>query len=131
MQKKAVRDLKRCAIALLVALTALALGGCKQNPAQEQLYGKLFAAFEDAGYSCTLEDVPEGAQVGIYDATVWKILRVGDEQVLVYFDESNRADYLVTMIDESAYGYVTHFGQRFVLSYSGRDQTLLALLEAM
>lgn len=131
MQKKAVRGLKRYAITLLIILSCFTLSGCKQNPTQEQLYQKLFAAFEDAGYSCTLTDVPEGVTVGIYDTTVWKALKVGDEQVLVYFDESNRADYLTTMIDEADYTCVTHFGQRFVLTYHGQDEKLIKLLEAM
>ena len=55
----------------------------------------------------------------------------GKETVLVYFDESNRADYLSGLIDKDEYGRVAHFGLRFVLVYDGSDPDVLDVLDAM
>ncbi|MDD3335938.1 MAG: hypothetical protein PHI98_10550 [Eubacteriales bacterium] len=123
--------LKRELLVLILLLLLPLFCSCKQNPTEEQLYAKLLKAFEDAGYSCVLEELPSDAPVGIYNATVWKRLRVGQEEVQVYFDESNRADYLLTFVDEDVYGYTTCFGQRFVLVYHGTDEALLAFLKQL
>ena len=55
---------------------------------------------------------------------------VDDEEVLVYFDESNRADYLSEPIDET-YGHVARFGLRFVVVYPGMDEGVIEALESM
>lgn len=124
---------KRQVVAALLLLCLL-LCSCAKNPTQEQLYAKLIGRFAQAGCPVTLAAVPEGHAVGIADASCWIQLCFADEAetpVMVYFDESNRADYLKTFVDPEAFGLVTRFGQRFVLTYSGSNDAVTALLKAM
>lgn len=119
---------------LAVLLLCLLLCSCAKNPTQEQLYAKLIDRFAQAGCPVTLAAVPEGQAVGIADASCWMQLCFADEAetpVLVYFDESNRADYLKTFVDPEAFGLVTRFGQRFVLTYIGSNDAVTALLKTM
>ncbi len=114
-----------------VAVLCLLLCACAKTP--QNLYTKLLDRFAQAGYTATLVPVPEGQPVGIMDASYWQQLAIDgiDQPVLVYFDESNRADYLQTFVDASQFGYVTRFGQRFVLSYAGTDAGILTLLQSL
>ncbi len=123
---------KKILLACCVLVCCL-LCSCAKNPSQEQLYAKLLARFAEAGYTAELSLVPEGQPVGIADASRWQQLSVGEgeEPVLVYFDESNRADYLRTFVDAQTFGLVTRFGQRFVLTYNGSDAAIISLLEEM
>lgn len=116
---------------LLALICCLLLCSCAQNPTQEKLYAKLLSRFTDAGYTVSMTPVAEDQPVGIADASRWQQLMVGEETVLVYFDESNRADYLKTFVDAEQFGLVTRFGQRFVLTYAGSDEALIALLQDM
>ena len=116
---------------LLVLVCFLLLCSCAQNPTQEKLYAKLLGRFTDAGYTVSMTPVAEGQPVGIADASRWQQLMVGEETILVYFDESNRADYLKTFVDAEQFGLVTRFGQRFVLTYAGSDEALIGLLQDM
>lgn len=119
-------------VGLAVILSAcLLLYACTQNPTQEKLYAKLLSCFADAGYTVSLAPVDDGVPVGIVDTSRWQQLMVGEETVLVYFDESNRADYLKTFVDQEQFGLVTRFGQRFVLTYAGDDAALIQLLQEM
>ncbi len=116
----------------VVLLTALALlGGCKQNPPQERLYAKLVKHFEERGFACALLDEPPSEAMPIGGPSDWKALEVGTERVFVYFDESNRADYLSEQVDRRQYEAVAHFGLRFVLYYPGTDEEVLEALEEM
>ena len=118
-------------LVLLCAVLVLACD-CKQNPTEEQLFAKLIAHFEERGYSCELSKLEdESREVPIYKASVWHRLLVNGEEVLVYFDESNRADYLADPIDESVYGHVSRFGLRFVVIYPGQDAGIVKALEEM
>lgn len=129
-----MRAQKKALFLLMLALGSALLCGCKQNPSQEQLFSKLIGYFESRGYACALAplaDTQPEADVAIYNAIVWYRLTVGGEDVLVYFDESNRADYLCSQIDEDKYGYVTRFGLRFVLTYPGNDSGVLKALESI
>lgn len=122
---------KKCLLALLLLLTALCLCACKENPTGEELFAKLIDHFASRGFTCSLEPAQDGHDVPIYNASVWYSLKLNGEEVLVYFDESNRADYLSAPIDREKYGYVTRFGLRFVLVYAGEDQTVLDALNAI
>ena len=117
-------------ILLLAALCCLVCA-CGENPPQEQLYAKLFAHFEERGFACSLSPVPEGQTVPIYKASAWQVLTLNGEEVLLYFDDSNRADYLSDPIDRETFGYVTRFGLRFILTYDGADEAVLSALEAI
>ena len=116
---------------LLVLICCLLLCSCAQNPTQEKLYAKLLGRFTDAGYTVSMMPVAEGQPVGIADASRWQQLLVGEETILVYFDESNRADYLKTFVDAEQFGLVTRFGQRFVLTYNGEDESVIELLKSI
>ncbi len=113
---------------LLVCLVALC--GCKQNPTEETLYAPLNAHFAAHGYAPQWRDAEEGRAVPIYNASVWKVLTLDGEDVLVYFDESNRADYQAAGI-EKPYGFVGTYGLRFVLVYDGESSKVLEALNAM
>ncbi|MEG0269575.1 MAG: hypothetical protein RR821_04920 [Clostridia bacterium] len=125
------------ATVLLLALMLCALflpAVFKHNPSQEQLFSKLLAHFEERGYTCELSplaDSEPSAKVAIFNASAWYKLTLGQEQVLVYFDESNRADYLSSLIDTETYGTVAHFGLRFVLTYQGSDGGILSALQEL
>lgn len=125
-----MRNKSRWLLTLLLTL-CFCLCSCAQNPSQEQLYAKLISRFTDAGCSVSLAPVPEGEPVGIADASRWQQLLVDGESVLVYFDESNRADYLQTFVDAETFGYVTRFGQRFVLTYAGDNPNVLAVMHKL
>ena len=119
---------------LLLLACLLLLTGCKQNPTEEKLFAKLINHFTQQGYTCTLAplaDTQPERDVPIYKASAWHRLTAGTEEVLVYFDESNRADYLSAPIDESVYGHVARFGLRFVVVYPGEDPGIIRALETM
>ena len=115
----------------VILMACLLLCACAKNPSQEQLYAKLMNRLAAAGYVATLSPIPSEEPVGIADASRWQQLQVGEETILVYFDESNRADYLKTFVDSDQFGLVTRFGQRFVLTYAGSDPALRDLLQEM
>jgi len=125
---------KQMLFVLVLALAAL-LCACRQNPSEEELFSKLTAHFEERGYTCALarldETDPE-RDVPIYKPSAWHRLVLNDtEEVLVYFDESNRADYLSEPVDESVYGHTARFGLRFVVLYPGEDAGIHRALEEM
>lgn len=119
---------KRAALAAICLSALFLLCGCKQNP--KNLYAKLLSHFEERGYSCELAPLSDAERdVPIYNAGAWmSLLLNGEEEVLVYFDESNRADYLSGRIDEEQYGLATRFGLRFVLVYQGEDEGVIKAL---
>lgn len=121
---------KAALVALLMCMLAL-LCGCKQNPSEEKLYARMTEHFARHGYECVFSPLEEERKVPIYNATAWKTLMLGQEEVLVYFDESNRADYLASGIDPAGYSFVGRFGLRFVLVYEGADSGVLEALNAM
>ncbi len=126
------RFVRQCMLALCLLL-CLCLCSCARNPSEEKLYAKVLARFEEAGYSAKLMPVPDGQPVGLADASCWQQIQFQESEtpVLIYFDESNRADYLKTFVDAEAFGLVTRFGQRFVLTYNGADEKVISLLMAM
>ena len=116
---------------LMLLLSLLLLCSCKENPSEEVLKARLIGHFEARGYTCSFEAAPLERSVPIYNASAWEVMHLGQEEVLVYFDESNRADYLADPIDESIYGKVARFGLRFVVVYSGADAGVLNALDSM
>ncbi len=122
---------KRRTLGVICLAALVLLCGCKQNPSQERLYSKLLAHFEECGYACELAPLSDAEQdVPIDSASAWTSLWLDNEhEILVYFDESNRADYLSGRIDQDQYGLVTRFGLRFVLIYQGDDENVVKALE--
>ena len=127
--KKSIR------IAALICLLAAAMGllcSCKVNPSEDQLFRKLLTHFRERGHSVSVQKLENGMRaVPIYNASVWYSMIVDGEEVLVYFDESNRADYLAEGIDPAPYSCVTRFGLRFVLVYEGENADVLNTLHAI
>ena len=114
----------------LVCLLAACLGlVCDQA----ELYQKLLDYFENLGYACELSPLADsGRDVPIAGPEAWDSLVLdGREEVLVYFDESNRADYLSGRVDTERYGLATRFGLRFVLVYGGADEGVREALETI
>lgn len=123
---------KRILLLMLMAFVCLLLCGCKQNPSEEQLFARLLNHFEQRGFSCTLSRLEdEERDVPIYRASAWHSLMLDGEEVLVYFDESNRADYLSEPIDESLYGHKARMGLRFVLVYPGQNADIVQALSEL
>ena len=116
----------------MLCLLALLLCACKQNPTEGEIFAKLINHFEQRGYACALSPLDDPQRdVPIYKPEVWHRLMANGEELLVYFDESNRADYLSAPIDESAYGHVSRFGLRFVVVYPGADEGIIKALDEM
>ena len=124
---------RKMALLCLLAAVLGMLCSCKVNPSEEQLFEKLLSYFHQQGHAVSVQKLEEGMRtVPIYNSSVWYSMLVdGEEEVLVYFDESNRADYLADGIDLTQYSCVTRFGLRFVLVYSGENGKLLQTLEAI
>ena len=121
------------ALALLLSLALLAaLTSCQKR--EEQAYFQPLTDFlTSRGYEHTLEPLADQAgskNVPIYDESVWYSLQIGTEDVLVYFDSSNRAKHLADQFcrdDESR--KVIYVGLRFILCYSGVDERILQLMD--
>ena len=122
------KQIKRLLLGALMAVVLCTACACHSNPTQEQLYSKLFAHFESRGFTCRLLPLEEDRTVPIYRAKAWNALMLGDEEVLVYFDDSNRSDYLSAFVDEETFGQVWQFGLRFVLVYNGESADVLSAL---
>lgn len=118
-------------LACLLAACLALISACAANPPREELYQKLLGYFEGLGYVCELSPLADsGRDVPIAGPDAWdSLLLDGREEVLVYFDESNRADYLSSRVDAEQYGLATRFGLRFVLVYGGTDEGVRAALE--
>ncbi|NLO86847.1 MAG: hypothetical protein GX096_15685 [Clostridiales bacterium] len=129
-----MQNKKKTAVLAMLLVSLLLFAGCKQNPSEEQLFSKLIAHFEDRGYPCDkipLAQSTETMDVPIADASSWYLCTMGQEQVLIYFDESNRADYLASQIDQEQYGHVATYGLRFIVNYRGEDAGILEAMDAM
>lgn len=121
---------KTGALCALMAL-CLCLCGCSPAPAPEARDKKLIDSFTSRGMTCERADDVQIADPAIYDASAWYALSVNGEIVYVYFDESNRADYLCSGIDQEEYGLATTFGLRYVLNYRGDNEDIIAALNEM
>ena len=126
-----IKRMKRPLLMLMLAAVMASVCACRQNPSQEQLYARMFAHFGAYGFACSLQPVAEDQPVPIYKAKAWQTLKLDNEEVLVYFDDSNRADYLSTFVDAEAFGTAWPFGLRFVLVYDGDDARVLEALNAI
>lgn len=118
-------------LACLLAACLALISACAANPPREELYQKLLGYFEGLGYACELSPLSDGGRdVPIAGPDAWdSLLLDGREEVLVYFDESNRADYLSGRVEAESYGLATRFGLRFVLVYGGEDEGVREALE--
>lgn len=123
--------MKKSLLTVLLAALCLLLCACAAQRSEEELYSKLLARFNEAGYMPVVSALNDDSQVPFAGAAYWRQIDLGEEKVLVYFDESNRADYLKSFADAERFGTVVRFGQRFVLAYQGNDAVLTAFLQAL
>lgn len=126
-----IKQIKKGCLAAMLILVMVTMCACHENPSQEQLYSKLLAHFENRGLVCELQPLEQEREVPIYKASAWKKMLLNEEEVLVYFDDSNRADYLSSFVDEDVFGSVWRFGLRFVMVYNGTDPDVLDALNAI
>ena len=125
---------KRGWLAALLAGSLLAFSGCQEASQLDKL-SALAEWITGQGYACTYDlqaraaaDIP----VPIGDQSLWIPFQVEGEELLVYFDTSNRAKQLAQQFcGDAAYGTSAAFGLRFIVNYRGGDPGILALLEAM
>lgn len=124
-------SIKKPLALLLLFLVLAGFSSCRQQTSQEEYYQRLADVFTQSGFPCTVKSLPSDTSVGLYLPSAWRALVMEQGTVLAYFDESNRADYLETFIAADQFGYVTHYGQRYVLTYAGDDSALLKFLETL
>lgn len=127
--------MKRVKSVFLPFLLVLCLGlltGCFRATALKEPYAQIMQAFENGGFSVSLSEVSDGTPVAIGENSRWKALNTesGDE-VLIYFDDSNRAEYLAGMVEPGPYGQIFWYGQRYILTYAGSSQALLEFLHSL
>lgn len=123
--------MKKAFLVFTLVLVLFTLCSCHENPTQEELYSKLISHFERFGFTCSIQPVQSERAVPIYKASAWTSLMLDEEELLVYFDDSNRADYLSGFVDQNEYGAPFCFGQRFVLVYPGSNTAVLDALHAI
>lgn len=120
--------------AMLLIIVLLACTGCGKQTVDKQL-ATLSKALDEAGYACTitpLSEVAPDTDVPIHDATVWYSVKLGEEELLVYFDSSNRAKQLAKQFcTDPAYGRTIAYGLRYIISYQGSDTEVDRLLDSL
>ncbi len=126
-----MKQIRKTGLLLLLCAMLPVLNACHANPSQQQLYSRMFAHFESYGLACELQTMEPEREAPIYKSSAWQRLMLNGEEVLVYFDDSNRADYLCSFVDEEAFGPAWRFGLRFVLVYAGEDPVVLQALNAI
>lgn len=119
---------------LLLLCSLFLLTGCHSTPELSVLLKPLLTKAEEAGYSCSLLPLAQTGdmtEVAIYDSSVWYQLLLNQEEVLVYFDSSNRASYLIEQFcNGKNLGYFGAVGLRFIVNYRGTDPDVLAFLQS-
>ena len=125
---------KRLFIALALLALVFTLAGCRKQTVEEQ-FKTLTDALTESGYAYTLAPLAEegrGEPVPIYDETVWYLVTLGEEELLVYFDSSNRAEHLARQFCGGVTdARVTAFGLRYIILYRGADEGVHALLDGL
>lgn len=122
---------KRLALLAVLLLAAYLSGGCAHSTPDRE--NKLLVCFEGLGYSCEIRPMEAGErEVPIYDASVWQLLTLdGSYELLVYFDESNRADYHLRRLDRALWPHAARLGLRYLVVYQGADPGVAAALEKL
>lgn len=114
--------------ALLLVLPVL-MTACGRSDTETSRCGKLLICLKEKGFECQILPLEEARDVPIYKASAWQRLMLNEEEVLLYFDESNRADFHVANLRSRGYSHVARFGLRFVLLYEGENEAVIRALE--
>ena len=118
--------------AVLLFLCLILLTGCFHATALKDPYRQIMQAFETGGFPVSLAEVSAETSVAIGETARWKALRTEEgEEILVYFDDSNRAEYLAGMVEPGVYGAIFWYGQRYILTYAGSSEPLLDFLKTL
>ena len=121
-------------LCVLLAGMLLFLSACQGSSQMDKL-AALSDWIEGQGYPCTYDpavSAPKDTPVAIGDPSLWIPFQVGGEELLVYFDTSNRAKQLAQQFcSDPAYGTTSYFGLRFIVNYRGTDPGILTLLTQM
>ncbi len=127
-----MKRVKSAFLVFLLMICPALLTGCFRATALKDPYAQIKQVFENGGFSVSVSALSDGTPVAIGDVSRWKALRTEDgEEVLVYFDDSNRAEYLAGMAEQGPYGQIFWYGQRYVLTYAGSSQALLEFLHSL
>lgn len=121
-------------LAALLAAMLLVMSGC-QGASQLDKLTALADWITGQGYACAYDPqirAAADAAVPIGDPSLWIPFQVEGEELLVYFDTSNRAKQLARQFCAGEdYGTCAAFGLRFIVNYRGTEPRILALLSAM
>ena len=116
---------------ILVILILLVATSCQKQISLEQRYDEVISYFASRGINGRIDDAKENQRVAIYLPSAWKVFTYNNEEILVYFDESNRADYLSSIVDSSVFPYVANMGLRYVFTYSGNNNEIIQEFTAL
>ena len=126
--------LNRGILWLMLGVFLLSLTSCAPQEPKNH-FQQLFDFLQAEGRTYTWEalaDKGENIPVPIYDETVWYRLTLGEEELLVYFDASNRAKQLAAQFcTDPAYGHVIHVGLWYIICYSGEDEAILEMMDRL
>ena len=121
-------------IVVLLLFASIATSACRQE-AQTSKVQKLADWLSDKGYHCSyvlLAETEIILDVPIENENDWYLFRIGEENLFVYFDTSNRAKQLVEQFfSKSAAGHTVAFTLRFIVHYLGEDIGILSLMNDM
>ena len=133
MCKKNKTVWKKTGLAVVLLLGLFALFALPKTQMKQTYFEPLFDFVKKHGYEYTFEPLArqEGApEVPIYNETVWHALRVGTEELWVYFDDSNRAKQLSEQFCQGEEnGKVIYVGLRFIICYHGADESILQMMD--
>ena len=129
-----MKGIVRKRIALLLLLAALVTSAC-QTENQLSKLETLADWMREQGYTPTyalLAEAGRTVDMPIANENAWYLFRLGDEELYVYFDTSNRAKQLAEQFfSDAAYGCTAAFRLRFIVNYRGEDDGILKLLDNM
>ncbi len=129
------RGAKRWMGLSVLLAAALCLCACHQETPNEQ-FKLLTDTLAEKGHTATvtpLSDTGRSEAVPIYNETVWySVMLEGGQELLVYFDTSNRAKQLAEQFcKEPEDGKVAALGLRYILLYRGEDEAMNALMDEL
>ena len=125
---------KRGLIWIVLGVFLISLSACAPQEPKNH-FQQLFDFMQAEGRAYTWEalaDKGEKTPVPIYNETVWHRLTLGEEELLVYFDASNRAKQLAEQFcGDPAYGCVIHVGLWYIICYQGEDEEILQMMDRL
>ena len=131
MQARIVK--RSCGLVVLLCMLVV-FSGCQKRTVSDymQEFAEIVAEY---GYEAAwkpLRDSEHTVAVPIFDETVWHVFRIGEEDLFVYFDSSNRAKQLAEQFcADPAFGRAVAYRMRYIVMYQGADEHMQMLLTAL